>query len=91
MKPQEQLNYDDPKVVEAIRKFKPKYEDGVQFLHCANCLDDRPEGTSPEMWAKQLAVSVPMEIKGVKTGILVIFCVRCKMQVWDTRHLKHAY
>jgi len=47
----------------------------VRFLHCAQCLNERPDGQSPREWAR-LAVGTTADYR------LVIWCVRHEREVF---------
>lgn len=52
---------------------KEKLEQGISYLHCAKCLEERPEGVSPAEWAR---LSVATTAQGIQ-----VWCVRHDINV----------
>lgn len=45
------------------------------YIHCAHCLNDRPDGQSPREWAR-------LNVGWTREGLQVV-CTRCDMNVLD--------
>lgn len=60
------------------------------WLNCNKCMQELPKGVSPQMYCKtQLSTYIPDAMP--TTRVLVLWCIRHKEQVWDSRHLKNAF
>ena len=70
------------------------YELAEQFIHCKNCLDkflgsEEHEEQSPRDYMNYEVSSYPFKYSNGHTeGIIVVWCKRCKLMVWNSSFLK---
>ncbi len=50
------------------------------FIHCGNCLDNRPEDYSPSDW-QDLEIGWTAKDRADSVPTLQVFCKRCKLNV----------
>lgn len=79
--------------IEELPTIEVKETEQTFYLHCENCVKYQlPAGKSPEEFGNYRVVSTPIELStGKKIAVVAVFCKRCDLKVWDSRHLTGLY
>jgi hypothetical protein len=74
-------------------KIKLDYKKANMFAHCNHCLKKGlPYNESPDSYMNYQMTSYPFTYPDkTKANILVVWCKKCKREIWDSRHLTHLF
>lgn len=85
------------KEIKEIMSKKLDYKKAKMFLHCKNCIDPFIDSNLHEVMTPRDYGNYEMSThtfrypNGDIANILVLWCKRCKKQVWDSRFLTHLF
>lgn len=79
-------------IIEELRNIKLHPENNIEFFHCANCLKKIPDNISPRDYTQYEFASNKIRLSNnININVVSVWCKRCGLLIWDSRHLKHAW
>lgn len=79
------------KTIKELQEIKLHPENNIMFLHCGNCIKKIPDNISPRDYGQYEVASNKIKVGNAHISVISIWCKKCGLLVWDSRHLRHAY